>query len=651
MSSLLTLVTTRCWGVGAVAVLTCLLGCANGPEDRAGRRELRGSPAAVLRAAADLVSGDHVPRGRLEPAVDGWTVEPEGVTSPGWRRARSAPVALVGSRLPTRADGVWEVGVGQAEARRLRLTAEGARSVALELDRGRAVYRGAWESVDSIVVTADAFVEHFFLLHDAAARAEFAWRVELPAGLPTVRREPGGGLEFLDRLGRPQLRVPRPWAVDAAGERREGEVRFVDGRLVTRVDTAGLAFPVLMDPVIETVQWAKAPVVDGRRYHAMATLGTRVVLFGGQGSAGSLSDTWEWDGTTWTQKLPALSPPARYGHGMATLGNRVVLFGGWGAAGYLSDTWEWDGTTWTPWAVVGPPARYAHAMATRAPGTAAERVVLFGGWNAGGRLADTWEWSGAAWAPRLVVGPAARYWHALATRADRVVLFGGSALAGNSNETWEWTGAAWANVTPAVSPPARYQHALGTIGGRVVLFGGLPGPMSDTWEWDGAAWSQKFPLAPPARHACALAALGAGVVLFGGSNAAITYANDTYEWDGTSWTLRVGGSPSPRYGHAMAPSGTAALLFGGWTGAGYVNDTWGWDGTAWKLLATGGPAGRYQHAMAALGGKVLLFGGFGSAGALGDTWEWDGTSWRGFPATGPGTAVGPSARNGPAMAF
>ena len=48
----------------------------------------------------------------------------------------------------------------------------------------------------------------------------------------------------------------------------------------------------------------------------------------------------------WSQKSPALSPPARrmVEHAMvfdATRG-RTVLYGGFDGAGGLADTWEWD---------------------------------------------------------------------------------------------------------------------------------------------------------------------------------------------------------------------------------------------------------------------------------------------------------------------
>jgi hypothetical protein len=105
----------------------------------------------------------------------------------------------------------------------------------------------------------------------------------------------------------------------------------------------------------------------------MATLGNKVVLFGGattDPSTGNptsiLGDTWSWDGTTWTEEHPATSPPARESAAMARLGDTLVLFGGADANGaLLGDTWTWDGVTWTQHTMTpAPSARGGHAMAS-----------------------------------------------------------------------------------------------------------------------------------------------------------------------------------------------------------------------------------------------------------------------------------------------
>ncbi len=75
----------------------------------------------------------------------------------------------------------------------------------------------------------------------------------------------------------------------------------------------------------------------------------QVVLFGG---SGLLTDTWVWNGTTWTQTNPAHHPAGRYAHAMAydAAHGQVVLFGGFDSpanTNTLSDTWVWNGTDWT----------------------------------------------------------------------------------------------------------------------------------------------------------------------------------------------------------------------------------------------------------------------------------------------------------------
>jgi N-acetylneuraminic acid mutarotase len=167
-------------------------------------------------------------------------------------------------------------------------------------------------------------------------------------------------------------------------------------------------------------KWTERKVTNGpkKRYAAaMAVRGDKLVLHGGVEQTGGdggynyLTDTWEWDGNTWTEKL-APSGPGRLGPSMATLGGNVVLFGG----DPFGETWLWNGAAWTEWAVTGdrPPGRYNAAMATYG-----NKVVLFGGFEGelilgAPRRSDTWEWDGATWKERKISGPAPRSHHAMA---------------------------------------------------------------------------------------------------------------------------------------------------------------------------------------------------------------------------------------------
>ena len=85
------------------------------------------------------------------------------------------------------------------------------------------------------------------------------------------------------------------------------------------------------------------------------------MLFGGF-DGGYASDTWLFDGSTWTEDLTG-GQPARTGAVLAPSGTGLVLFGGTSANAILSDTWLYDGSMWAQQAVSGPPGREQAVMA------------------------------------------------------------------------------------------------------------------------------------------------------------------------------------------------------------------------------------------------------------------------------------------------
>src|SRR5439155_6838865 len=111
----------------------------------------------------------------------------------------------------------------------------------------------------------------------------------------------------------------------------------------------------------------------------------------------------------------AARPPARFAHAMTYDRARgvIVIFGGEGAASILRDTWEWDGAIWrqacvdASCAATLPSGRFGHAMSYDA---ARARAVLFGGTSCAtascGDLGDTWEWDGSRWRQASTLGPA-----------------------------------------------------------------------------------------------------------------------------------------------------------------------------------------------------------------------------------------------------
>ena len=413
----------------------------------------------------------------------------------------------------------------------------------------------------------------------------------------------------------------------------------------------------------EAATWsALAAAPPGRSSPAVAYNRDRgvVVLFGGFGSGGAaLTDTWEWDGTSWSQRATIGPPPAvSFGSTMVYDDDlhRSVLFGGLDANGAVA-MWEWDGARWTEQGSSSGPQVDSVAMAYDA---ARRQVVALTSIDDNG---DTWTWDGSAWAevPDARSLAPKRVAPAMAYDPVRgvVVAFGGSIddqlpLA----DTWEWNGATWAKQAPAQSPPARLAASMvyDAARARLVLFGGCTGttsacaPIDDTWEWDGSSWTPRAPaLAPDARGQDAMAYDDRhhDTLLFGGSPALA----DTWTWDGSAWTP-VGGAPPARTATAMAYDARHAqtVLFGGigtGSSAQPLGDTWLWTGTRWQDAAVAGPPARSGHALAydAAHGVTVLFGGGTDDSPLRDTWLWDGTSWR-------QTHVGaPPPRRGFAMAY
>ncbi|HEV2519379.1 MAG TPA: PKD domain-containing protein [Thermoplasmata archaeon] len=135
------------------------------------------------------------------------------------------------------------------------------------------------------------------------------------------------------------------------------------------------------------------PPPSGHTQMAYDPVEGALVLFGcGYGGCAVPNQTWElYSGQWWHVVPPSPVPPYRsdasmtYDAGLSA----IVLFGGLGASGYLSDTWKFAGGVWAKLSVgIAPPARSSAMMASDSGGSP---PVLFGGAN--GRLSslnDTW---------------------------------------------------------------------------------------------------------------------------------------------------------------------------------------------------------------------------------------------------------------------
>lgn len=285
------------------------------------------------------------------------------------------------------------------------------------------------------------------------------------------------------------------------------------------------------------------PVSD----HAMAYDLFRATtwLVGGATTGNALlNETWAYDGTTWTKQTPTTSFTPRLRHAVAFDFSRgkLVLFGGSTGTntGHLNDTWEWDGTNWSQASpLTSPSPRNDHAMVYD---EARGKVLLFGGHDTAQVFGETWQWDGSNWTQLtpLTVPTVRRDFTMVFDRLrQKVVMFGGfqgQGLGVPLNDTWEWDGTDWTRITTATSPSARGGHVMAydVARQRTTIFSGYP-ITSDTWDYDGSTWTlHPTTVTPSGRsgHAMVYDQLRGKLVLAGGYDTA--FEADTWEFATTS---------------------------------------------------------------------------------------------------------------------
>jgi hypothetical protein len=245
------------------------------------------------------------------------------------------------------------------------------------------------------------------------------WTLLAPAGGPAPRD--GAVLVHDDRRGRTVLFGGR------AGDGARGDTWEWDGARWHRMEAVG-----------------PAP-----RVHAGAAFDPArgvTTLFGGVGEGNRLyADTWTWDSAVW-RLVDSAGPPGTAPNGMTydPVERRLwLLVSTIGAPapgeGFGSELFEWSGVAWRKSDVPPPSLEPIQPIAPTGDGG----LLLFDG-----QAAATWAGSGGRWARLDAPGPSARSGHALAFDAarGRVVLFGGGDGTGRLADTWEWDGTQWSRT-------------------------------------------------------------------------------------------------------------------------------------------------------------------------------------------------------------
>ena len=262
------------------------------------------------------------------------------------------------------------------------------------------------------------------------------------------------------------------------------------------------------------------------------------------------SETWLFDDGDWALQSQGAQPPGRGATALTRFGDGALMFGGQGAAGMMNDTWVW--TAAEGWTELKPSARAPdegspvgrsmHSLATfDMGGRDGELVVMFGGATTGEprmtALGDTWvlatthgnRWYQKVFNDTIIPGttiehaaaPPARWGHSMIChdapagplKKGYCMMFGGGVTQDDHfTDTWRFDfgelkqAHGWSLVVPVQTattdpplgmPPGRWSYQMAACGSGALMATGSTGYRvctDDTWVWDPApvksAWCE-----------------------------------------------------------------------------------------------------------------------------------------------------------------
>ncbi len=563
----------------------------------------------------------------------------------------------------------------------LRLAASGvvvevrapeARSVAGADADGARLFHDAYPDTDVVQVSGGARHEELLSLRGPAAPRRFEYQVRVEHG----RLSANG--EVLDDQGVAQLRVARPWALDARGHHVDAALTIDGERLVVELDPTGLVFPVLLDPAWESTVGASG---QARFDAALALLGDgRVLSCGGtiDGATGlSSCDRYDPASATWSAEPGAMAGP-RLGATMTWLTKGALLVCGGGTAS--CETYDPALRTFAPAPPMGavrsfatatlladgkvlmaggeaagltelydPAARSwssAGSIAPRARATAARlgngKILVVGGAGPGGPVAnaDLYDPGTGAWTPVNLPGPRAEH-TATRLRSGGVLVAGGTSTGSDALATalvFDEAANTWVPTAAGLPSPRRRHTAALLPSGKVLLAGGSDGvaalASADLFDGLSTAFWRAAPLGTARDRAAAVVLPSGDVLLAGGQAAGGALASSE------RYAVGTGSGPATSLALSRVGAATTPLRSGKVLVSGGLSDPWTTTATAEvydPALGAWAPTGvlrqgQYGHAMVELtDGGVLLAPGWASTAApgplLAETWDSAAGQW------------------------
>jgi N-acetylneuraminic acid mutarotase len=537
--------------------------------------------------------------------IEGLRARPESVPGAG---DGGAPLDVV---FPARASGPV---VAEGEGVRVVVRPRGARpSLARTID-GKLVYRGVYPETDSLHVIGDRWTEEYLYLRSADAPVRFEHDVLETSGVSSVRIE-NGQVHFRGADGR-GLVIPVPVVVDVAGRRStsaarwafEGEDRSGAGRLVLRLDPAGLEYPLVVDPSWITTGSLGVARADG----VGILLQDATVLVMGRDPQAELYDiasgTWSPTGPGWPGRASYAAVLLRDG--------RVLATGGYDASGSttFADCHLYDPVAgaWSPAASMSTPRRN-HTATLLGDG----RVLVVGGEDAATHAsAEIYDPATNTWSPTSSLSAGKARHSATLLRDGRVMVTGGATGGGGIltgvTEIYDPAGPSWTVVPPLA--PARAQHTATLLpDGTVLVVGGLgAGALASVEIFDpsGPTWVSG-PGLSSARYDHSATLLPRGHVLVTGGTTPFPLATaEIYDPTGPSWTAAPNMSTARfRHSATMLPDGRV-LVAGGFEAVALATcELYDNDVPAWTAVPNMNVARNESTATLLRDGRVLVAGG------------------------------------------
>lgn len=485
---------------------------------------------------------------------------------------------------------------------------------------------------------------------------------------------------------------PRPNARERHCMAAVGPNLYMFGGSVGIVPTAEMWSYDTVVKVWTQVQVTNGTTPDAREGCTLATIGDKLLLFGGSTSSGLSNELWEFMAGEWTHlnsRIPGRLPSPRSGHSVAVVNGSMYVAGGntgsadTNAEAFIYDTREagsalvfLDNSTVDGIRKVFPSMTWGHTLLPL--GTS---ILFLGGMEASHFTAfyqikletTTLTWSNLTEVASTQQTPSARKHHGMVTLGNSLYVFGG--VSSLSDELWSWDSpdgnfnlvssarrGLWGTLLPGMSsssPEARQLHAMTSVGNRILLLHGgrtMAGLSNEMWHYDSQAgrWYLYQGIAgkqPSAREGHAMTAVNLTVYLFGGNTVegSSELSDELFSYsipDGV-WTnlnnVSSGIFPGARQGHRMTSIANMLYLFMGRMESGLSADVYSYNTNTreWRNLPSS-PGSREGFALAAVGVRILLHGGLvgtnpsGEAIRSSELWQLDTLSlrWTLLPTVG-----------------